>query len=385
MAELIPISRPSITQLEIGAVTDAVTSQWVSSLGPYITKFEQGFAEFCGVQHGVSVSNGTNAIQLALAAFDIGRGDEVIVPDLTFVATANAVLHTGATPVFVDVEPDNHCLDPAQLEAAITSRTRAVIPVHLYGHPADMDAINAIAAKHELVVIEDAAEAHGALYKGARVGGLGHCATFSFYGNKNMTTGEGGMITTNDRTLDERCRLLRDHAMSPTKRYWHTEAGYNFRMTNLQAAMGCAQLQRLDEFLAKRRQIFQWYRERLADQPELTLNFTSPWAENCYWLVNVELADADCNLRDAIMADMREEGVDSRPYFYPMSHLPYFETAATPVSAAVSARGLSLPTFFDLQEEDVDRVCKALIAAVGRRRATADDLAVARQSSPARQ
>ncbi|MCC7523897.1 MAG: DegT/DnrJ/EryC1/StrS aminotransferase family protein, partial [Chitinophagaceae bacterium] len=255
----IPISKPSITDKEIAYVTDAVSSTWISSLGKYIDRFETEFASFCGTRYGVATSNGTVALHLALVALGIGKGDEVIVPDLSFVATVNTILQAGAVPVFADIDPYNLCMDPRELEKVITSRTKAIMPVHLYGHPADMNAINAIAEKHNLLVIEDAAEAHGASIHGRKVGNWGVCGSFSFYGNKNITTGEGGMITTNDEALYNRLRHLRDHAMSKEKRYWHTECGYNYRMTNLQAALGCAQLERIDALMERKRQIFKIY------------------------------------------------------------------------------------------------------------------------------
>src|SRR5687768_2465403 len=281
----IPISKPSITELEIEYVSEAVRSTWVSSLGKYIDRFEKEFAEFCECKYAISLCNGTVAIHLALIANQIGPGDEVIVPDLSFIATANAVLHAGAKPVFIDIECDSLCMDANLIENAITPNTKAIMPVHLYGHPAQMDTINQIAAKHNLIVIEDAAEAHGALFKNRKVGSWGQCSTFSFYGNKNMTTGEGGMITTNDPGLYEKCKYLRDHAMSKEKRYWHTEIGYNYRMTNVQAALGCAQLSRIESFLEKRREIFNQYSEALSGSKKVRLNRTSLDATNSYWLI----------------------------------------------------------------------------------------------------
>jgi perosamine synthetase len=361
MHDFIPISRPSITQLEIDYVHDAVTSSWVSSLGPYIDRFEADFARFAGCSHAVCVSNGTVAIHLALVVNGIGVGDEVIVPDLSFIATANAVLHAGATPVFVDVEPDTLCMDPGKLMSALTPRTKAIIPVHLYGHPADMGRICAFAQEHGLIVIEDAAEAHGASIEGRPVGSFGKCATFSFYGNKCLTTGEGGIITTNDPNLYAQCRHMRDHAMDPERRYWHTVPGYNYRMTNLQAALGCAQLERADYLLARRREIFEGYTTRLGHLEGISLNRTRPGYHNTFWLVCLELTKGTLRQRDDLMRRLKEHGVDSRPYFYPMSHMPYFQTADTPVSAYKSTVGINLPTYADLTESAIDRVCSALI------------------------
>jgi perosamine synthetase len=353
---------PSIGALELANVTDAVKSGWVSSLGRYVTEFEEKFAAFCGVEHAIACTNGTVAIHLVLHALGIGEGDEVIVPDLSFIATANTVLLAGAKPVFCDIEAETLGIDPAAIEALITPATKAIMPVHLYGHPADMEAVNRIARAHGLYVIEDAAEAHGAEVNGRRVGSLGDCATFSFYANKNLTTGEGGMITTNDAALAARCRHLRDHAMSATRRYWHDEMGFNYRLTNVQAAIGCAQMDRADELLGGRKEIFGWYARHMSAVPGVRLNRTAPWATNTYWLVCAEFEDVDAAGRDAIMADLKSRGVDSRPYFYPMSMMPHFIEAETPVSHAVSARGINLPTYLGLTESDVAYICEQVRA-----------------------
>ena len=355
--KFIPISKPSITNVEIDYVTDAVKSTWVSSLGKYIDRFEKEFAEFCGTKYAVSVSNGTVAIQLALHALGIKNGDEVIVPDLSFIATANAVLHTGAKPVFVDIDTHNLCISPIAIKAAITSKTKAIIAVHLYGHPANMVEINKLAEEFNLVVIEDAAEAHGATINGKKVGGWGRCATFSFYGNKNLTTGEGGMITTDDKDLYDKCRYLRDHAMSKEKRYWHTEIGFNFRLTNLQAALGCAQMSRIEEMMGKRNKIYEWYNKYLKKVTNISLNRTYEWATNCYWLICIEIKGITEYERDKFMVDLRQYGIDSRPYFYPMSDMPYFEKAHTPNAHMASQSGLSLPTFIDISESDIEYIC----------------------------
>ena len=258
----LPISKPFIGAREKELVLDALDSGWVSSIGKYIDEFEANFARYCGTEYALAVSNGTTGLHLALAALGLQPGDEVIVPDLTFVATANAVAYTGATPVLADIDPDTLCIDPASVKSRISERTRAIIPVHLYGHPADMDALLEIGRAHGVDIIEDAAEAHGAEYRGRRVGGLGKCGVFSFYGNKIITTGEGGMLTTNDRAFYLHAKRLRDHAMSPQRRYFHEERGFNYRITNLQAALGVAQLERIEEFLARRTEIMGWYQFR---------------------------------------------------------------------------------------------------------------------------
>ena len=357
MTSLIPISQPSISEMEISYVTDAVKSGWVSSLGQYIEDFERSFAEYCGTKYALTVSNGTTGLHLALLAVGIGPRDEVIIPDLTFIATANAVAYTGAQPVMVDIEPETLCLDPSAVERAITPRTRAIVPVHLYGHPAAMDDINTIASKNDLVVIEDAAEAHGAEYKGRRVGSLGRCGVFSFYGNKIITTGEGGMITTDDEELCQTAKRLRDHAMHPIRRYWHGEIGYNYRMTNLQAALGMAQLKRIDEFSRRRRELMEWYRAGLGHRAELRLNCEATWAANAYWMVCLEVDGMNEASRQSLMANLRARGVDSRPYFYPVSDMPMYRNADTPVAHRVSPRGINLPTFVDLSREKVDYIC----------------------------
>ncbi|MBS1680691.1 MAG: DegT/DnrJ/EryC1/StrS family aminotransferase [Bacteroidetes bacterium] len=360
---MIPISQPSITRKEIDYVTDAVKSTWISSLGKYIDQFEAEFAKFCGTEYAIAVSNGTVAIHLALIGNRIGPDDEVIIPNLTFVATANAVLHAGAKPVIVDIDPYNWCIDPASIEKAITPKTKAIMPVHLYGHPADMKRILEIADQHKLIVIEDAAEAHGAKAYGKTVGGWGKCATFSFYGNKNLTTGEGGMITTNDKELNARCRYLRDHAMSKEKRYWHTEVGFNYRMTNIQAALGCAQLERISELMLKRQQLFNWYQRELKDVKGVGLNRTSEWATNSYWLICMYYSEWNENERDQFIAKLKSKGVDSRPFFYPLSMMPYLnQQVNTSVTMNTYVKGINLPTYFDLKEKEVEIVCREIKA-----------------------
>ena len=357
---LYPLARPSITELEEDYVVRAVKSGWISSLGPFVTDFEQRFATFCGASYGIAVSNGTVGLHLTLRALKIGPGDEVVVPDLSFIATANAVLMAGATPVFCDIDRDTMSIDPARIRPKITRRTRAIVAVHLYGHPADMDAINEIASEYELPVIEDAAEAHGAKVRGRRVGGLGTCGVFSFYANKNLTTGEGGMITTQDLRLAERCRYLRDHAMSKSQRYWHEELGYNYRLTNIQAAIGCAQLDRVESILSAKNEIFEWYRYNLESTPQIRLNRTASWATNSYWLVCLEVINSPPLRRNCLMEALRAKGVDTRPYFYPMSDMPYFQTADTPVAHEVARIGLNLPTFVGLTRNDIDYICSAI-------------------------
>lgn len=358
--DFIPISQPSIGKKEIEYVTDAVSSGWVSSLGKYIDIFEEGFAKYCGTKYAVATSNGTTALHLALVAFGITSEDEVIIPDLTFVATGNAVKYIGAKPVIVDIDEDTLCINSDAIQKAITPKTRAIIPVHLYGHPANMEEINRIAKEHNLFVIEDAAEAHGAEVNGKRVGGLGDAGTFSFYGNKNITSGEGGMITTNDEKIYNKMRHLRDHAMSKEKRYWHTELGFNYRMTNLQAALGVAQFERIDEILAKRKETFKWYQENLSDVQGIKLNHQEAWAKNVYWLVCLELDGYTEIKRDKFITNLKSKNIDSRPYFYPLSDMPIYDEASTPVTHKVYQRGINLPSYFDISKEQVEYICKVI-------------------------
>lgn len=358
--EFIPISKPSITQKEIQYIMDAVSSGWVSSLGKYVDMFEEKFASYCGTKYALTTSNGTTALHLVLVALGIKPGDEVIIPDITFVATGNAVKYVGAKPVIVDIEEDTLCIDPESVKKAITSKTKAIIAVHLYGHPANMEEINKIAKEYGIIVIEDAAEAHGAEVNGKKVGSLGHVGTFSFYGNKIITTGEGGMITTNDANLYERMRHLRDHAMSKEKRYWHTEVGFNYRMTNIQAALGLAQLERIDEIIAKKRLIFEWYKEGLKDIEGIKLNYEAPWAKNVYWMVCLEVEGYTEKQRDELMKRLKEKNIDTRPYFYPLSDMPMFEKTDTPIAHKVYQRGLNLPSYFDITREEVNYICSTI-------------------------
>ncbi|MCU4175077.1 DegT/DnrJ/EryC1/StrS family aminotransferase [Carboxylicivirga sp. N1Y90] len=361
MNSFIPISIPSITPLEHAFVNKAVTSGWVSSMGQYIDQFETEFATFCGVKHAISVSNGTVAIHLALAAMGIKEGDEVIIPDLTFIATASAVKLSGAKPVFVDIEDDTLGICPSAIRKAISPKTKAIMPVHLYGQPANMNAILDIAKEFNLKVIEDAAEAHGALIGEKKVGSIGHAGTFSFYGNKIITTGEGGMITTNDDELNERCRILRDHAMDKNKRYWHNELGYNYRMTNMQAALGCAQMQRISELIAKRKQIFDWYNTQLVNIDNIKLNQSNNWSTPVYWMICLEHKYFNEESRQRFMDLLKANNIDSRPYFYPISDMPMFKNIQTDVTHHIYSKGINLPTFHDITEEQVDYICKTIV------------------------
>lgn len=362
MNKIIPISSPSITEKEINYILEAVKSGWVSSLGEFINSFEQKFAKFTGVNNALTTSNGTTALHLALAALNVKEGDEVIVPDLTFIATSNAVTYTGAKPVFADIDPETLCISAEDIKKKISSKTKAIIPVHLYGHPSDMDAVNDIAKEHGLYVVEDAAESHGAEYKGKKVGSLGICGVFSFYGNKIITTGEGGMITTNDTSFYEKAKLLRDHAMSKEKRYWHTEIGFNYRMTNMQAALGLAQLERIEEIIARKREIFKWYKEGLKDVAGIKLNYQAGWSKNVYWMICLEVESYTENQRDEFIKKLKGKGIESRPYFFPISDMPMYKNinTYTPITHNVFQKGLNLPSYYDITKEQVKYICEVV-------------------------
>jgi perosamine synthetase len=361
--ETIQIARPKLLGNELAYVTDCIESGWISSAGQYVNRFEQAFAERVQVRHAATCSNGTVALHLALLALNIGPGDEVIVPTLTYIASANAVVYCGATPVFVDVEPDTMNLSPVAVERAITLRTKAVIAVHLYGHPADMDGLRQVCQPHGVRIVEDAAEAHGAMIDDRVAGSFGDLATFSFFGNKIMTTGEGGMVTTNSTDLDGFVRLFKGQGQDPDRRYWFPVVGYNYRMTNVAAAIGLAQLESLDHHLADRRRVGDAYDSLLADCDLLQLPTTRPGYTNVRWLYTV-VVDERCRLsRDEIMSAMDAEGIETRPVFYPMHHLPPYLDTTTPMPVAerLSAQGISLPTHGYLTESQTQFVATTLL------------------------
>jgi len=362
MTKFIPVSEPTITEKEIEYVMQAVKSGWISSLGEYINKFEEEFAKFVGTKYALTVANGTVGLHLALVSIGIKEGDEVIVPDLTFIATANAVKYTGAKPVFADIDKETWCISVEDIERKITTRTKAIIPVHLYGHPANMNPIIEIAKKYNLYIIEDCAEAHGAEYKGKKVGSIGHCGVFSFYGNKIITTGEGGIVTTNDEQLYEKAKYLRDHAMSKEKRYWHMEIGYNYRMTNIQAALGLAQLERIDEIIQKKKEIFNWYREGLKGLENIKLNPEKEWAKNVFWMVCLVYEKFDEEKREKFMKELKNKSIDTRPFFYPCSMMPMYkqDNFINPVSYDLYKKGINLPSGYNLTFENVSYICKTI-------------------------
>ncbi len=358
---MIHVAEPDLSGNELAYVTECVESSWVSSIGRFILEFEAAVARVAGTRHAIATNNGTTALHLALVALGVGPGDEVIVPSLTYIATANAVRYCGATPVLADSELDTMNIDPVDLERRITSKTRGVIPVHLYGHPADMEAISQVAERHSLFVLEDAAEAHAATFGGRPVGSLSDAAIFSFFGNKIVTTGEGGAVTTDDDQLAERLRLLRGQGMDPTRRYWFPEVGFNYRMTNVAAAIGVAQLERLDVMLAARRRIADRYRENLAGDDRLVLPTTRDGCERVEWLYTVRIDGATAPERDALISSMHSEGIETRPVFIPLHLMPPDAAGQhLPVAERLGAEGISLPTHLNLTDADIDRVCETL-------------------------
>lgn len=366
----IPVASPSFIGNEKKYVDDCMESGWISSAGKYIELFETGFARFCGVRHAVACCNGTVALHLALLALGVEPGDEVIVPTLTFVATANAVTYCGAQPVFVDSETETWNLDPEQVEAKISPRTKGIIAVHLYGHPAKMRELKEIARRHKLFLLEDAAEAHGAMCDGKIIGSLGDMSVFSFYANKIITTGEGGMVLTDDDRLAERARLLRGQGMDPNRRYWHPIVGYNYRMMNLPAAIGLAQLEKIDYQLESRARIANLYIERLREAVGLSWQIEQSWARHVYWMFNVVLESATRERRDLVIEMLGKQRIETRPVFYPVHSLPpYADFArgeAFPVAENLSRGGISLPTWAGLTENDIDCVCRALLQSMKR-------------------
>jgi perosamine synthetase len=359
----IPIAEPWLGAKEHLLLKECVQTRWVSSKGKFVSEFEKQFASYCGVKYGVTTTSGTSALHLSLACLDIGPGDEVIVPTLSFIATANPVTYCGAKPVFVDSLPDTWNLDPAKVKNAVTRKTRAIIAVHLYGHSAPMDELMTVANKHGLHVIEDACEAHGGEYRGAKVGSLGTIGCFSFYGNKIITTGEGGMLVTNNRRVAERARLLRDHGMSRKRKYWHAHIGFNYRMTNLQAALGVAQMERIDDVVERKRRNARIYNSLLEGVHGITLPQEAPWARHVYWLYTVLIDDRFKSSRTQVMKELALRGIESRPVFYPITNMPPYRNGRPQkfsVATKISRQGLSLPSSPLLKRDGIRRVCDVL-------------------------
>lgn len=367
----IPIAEPCIGEGELENIIEAVKSGWVSSKGDFIRKFEERFAKYCGRRYGIATSSGTTALHLALAALGIKKKNKVIVPALTFIAVANTVTYCGAKPVFVDSHPDYWCIDPEKIEEKITENTNAIIPVHLYGHPCDMGPILDIAKDHGLYVVEDAAEAHGAEYKNKIVGSFGDISCFSFFGNKIITTGEGGMCLTNNEELAGKMRILRDHGMNPNKRYWFDVIGFNYRMTNLQAAIGLSQLTKINQFIEKKRQIAKLYAEGLNGLEKkglITLHPEMEWAKCVYWMYSILIEDKFKIERDEVMKKLDERGIETRNFFYPLHILPPYKISDDSLNLAknISSKGFNLPSSPVLGKNEIKYIVKTLTEMVVR-------------------
>ena len=362
--KIIPVCEPTLGGNETRYVTDCLNTNWISSAGKYINLFEQEFSRKVGCAHGIANISGTAALHLIMAALGLGPGDEVILPTFTMIATAYAVSYTGARPVFVDSERRTWNMDISQIEAKITDRTKAIIVVHTYGHPVDMDPVLEIARRHNLYVVEDAAEAHGAEYKGRLAGSLGDAAAFSFYANKIITTGEGGMVTTNNAELAETVRTLRDHAFSKERHFWHKYIGYSFRMTNLQAAVGLAQVEQMDGFVARRRKNAALYSSLLQDVPGLSLPVEEPWARSVYWMYSLLVEDEFGLTRDELRRCLAEQGIETRTFFIPMHLQPIYyadyRDEHCPVAEELCQRGLYLPSASSLTEQEIAFVVRAV-------------------------
>jgi perosamine synthetase len=365
------VSFPDLTQHEREYLLAAFDSTWIASTGEFVTRFESDFARFVGTRHAITCVNGTAALHLTMLALGIGEGDEVILPDLTYVATANAVRYLGATPVLADCDQHTWTIDPASVRRLITPRTRAVVAVHLFGVPADMTGLQAIANEFDLSIVEDAAEAHGAQWNGRPVGSLGSVSAFSFYGNKIITTGEGGAVCTDRDDIAEKVRLLRGQGMAPGRRYWFPEIGHNYRMTNLCCAIGVAQLERFAEMHGKRESVRWWYEDALADRSlPIQCQQIPELADPVLWILAIVLGEGAAD-RDRLTDDLQSCGIETRPFFHPLHQLPPYRDCPTdngcPIATTLAARGVMLPTHTRLTQDDIRTVVDELSACLCQR------------------
>ncbi len=343
----------SITKLEEKYVLDALRHGWGAKCYDYLHRFEKEFAEYIGVKYAIATSGGTGALWLSLVAMRIGKGDEVIIPELTYYACSDVVKHVGATPVFVDILPDTWCIDPEDVKRKITKRTKAIMPTDIYGSAADITALR----KFGLPIIQDACEGMGALYKGKPLGALADTAAFSFQGAKIMVTGVGGMFTTNSKELYERAEFINDHGESNTKKFWQEEVGYEFEMSNIQAALGLAQLQRLPQLVKKKRQIFGWYLDKLIGRFQMNAPDKNTFSN--YWMSSIILKD-DVD-RVWFMKELKKEGIDTRPFFWPISMFPIYKEQDTPIAHRICQQGVNLPSGLQLTKKEVNYVCNKVI------------------------
>lgn len=356
----IPVYRPYLHGNERKYVNECLDSSWISSKGTFIQSFEEAFRRYVQAPFATTVCNGTVALHLALIALGVGPGDEVIVPTLTFVASVNAIAYVGATPVFADVLESTWQIDPQDVQRKITSKTKAIIAVHLYGHPCEISLIKTIADRHGLFLIEDCAEAFGAHFQNQPVGSWGNVATYSFFGNKTITTGEGGMISTHDVALFEKICTLKNQGNDPTRSYWHTMIGYNYRMTNISAAIGLAQLEQAQDIIDRKRLVAKQYQKNLQGLP-VRFHQESQGFFHSYWMVSIAVAEAAD--RDELRKFLASKGIETRPFFFPIHQLPmYFNGQSCPVAEKISPCGMNLPSYPDLTSSEIDFICKEIAA-----------------------
>lgn len=363
MSARIHYTKPSITDLEVEFATDAARNGWGERCYEYLGRFEQGFRQHIGSAHAIATSSCTGALHIGMAALGIGPGDEVIMADTNWIASAAPIVHLGAKPVFVDILPDSWCIDPDLAEAAITPRTKAILAVHLYGNLCDMDRLLAIGKRHGIAIIEDAAEAIGSSYHGKRAGSMGAFGTFSFHGTKTLTTGEGGMLVTSDAALHETAATLSNHGRhaKQIKQFWPDLLGFKYKMSNIQAAIGCAQLERIDDLIAGKRRVFEAYRKALQDVPGVALNPEPDGVRNGYWMPTAVFDRALGISRERLQAALNPQGIDARVFFHPLSSLPMFEACPQNVHAYdIPQRAINLPSYHDMTDADLARVTGAL-------------------------
>jgi perosamine synthetase len=362
MTSRIHYTKPSITELEVRYATDAAANGWGEKCYEYIHRFEQAFREHLGVEHAIATSSATGALHLGLAALGVGAGDEVILGDINWVASAAPITYLGAKPVLVDVLRDSWCLDPQQVERAITARTKAILAVHLYGNLCDLEALLAIGKRHGIPVVEDAAEAIGSTWHGRRAGSMGAFGAFSFHGTKTVTTGEGGIFVTRDAALYERTLTLSNHgrARGQARQFWPDVIGFKYKMSNIQAAIGCAQMERIEDLVAQKRRVFDYYRQQLRGLP-LRMNPEPEGTTNGYWMPTIVVDEGVPFAREKLLADFKEGAIDGRVFFWPLSETPPFAGAPRqPVAASLSPRAVNLPSYHDLTEAEMDRVVAAV-------------------------
>ena len=352
----IPIAEPNLGENEKKALLEAFNSGWISSKGKFIQMFEEEFSKFTGIEHCITTSNGTSSLHLILEALGIGQGDEVIVPTFTYIASANVIKYTGATPVFIDIEEDTWNIDPSLIEEKITKKTKAILGVHIYGHSMDLDKISNICASHDIFLIEDAAEAFGTQYKGKHIGQHGIASSFSFFGNKTITTGEGGMVASNDSKLSEKIKIIKNQGVSKKKRYWHDVVGYNYRMTNLQAAIGYAQIRRAHELVLKKRQNATLYSKYLSNK-YFQLPIQKDYCNHSYWMYSPLIKEITEVKRDSIMKRLLNEyGIETRPFFIPIHMMPIYREHAQsvyPISEKTYKMGICLPSSTTLHPDEI--------------------------------